>query len=196
MEKVLTVLDSGFWQAIILALVTALITRAFAVRGKLVWSVSHQHVYVMPRLDDHGSFPVQTQQIWFRNSGRQSIEALEIVLNWRPQHFEIWTPRQFEAASLPDGRLVISLPYLSGQEGFTLSMIDTFRDLSIVLNVRWKGGIGTNIPMAPQRIWPMWFNRLAALILLAGLTAILYVILQGVLTFIAHWDQLQAISPS
>lgn len=184
MEWISGVLDSGFWQAILLAIGTSLVARAFTARGKLLWSVSHQHIYSMPRLDDEGRFPVRTQQIWFRNAGRASIEAIEIILNWQPQHFEIWNPRQFSTTTLPDGRLVISLPNLSGQEGFTLSLIDTFNDLPMVLNVRWKGGMGKNIPMMPQRVWPSWFNWISLIVSILGATTVLYVSLQIGLLFV------------
>lgn len=186
MDWIGKILDSGFWQAILLAVLTGFAGRLLAARGKLIWSVSHQHFYAMPRLDGDGSFPVRTQQIWFQNAGRASIEGVEIVLNWRPQHFEIWNPRQFTSSTLPDGRLIISIPNLSGYETFTLSMIDTFKDLPIVLNIRWKDGVGKVIDMTPQRVWPAWALWFWAAIIVVGITTILFGLLQSVLWMMAR----------
>lgn len=183
MDWLTSILDSSFWQAILLAILTGLAGRFLAARGKLIWSVSHQHFYALPRLDADGSFPVRTQQIWFQNAGRSSIQDIEIILNWRPQHFEIWNPRQYATATLPDGRLLITLPNLSGQEAFTLSMIDTFKDLPAVLNIRCNGGPVTNIAMMPQRVWPNWVLMIVAVIMIAGVTAGLFLLLQAVLWF-------------
>lgn len=191
MEWFSQILDSGFWQAILLAVLTGIGGRLLVARGKLIWSVSHQHYYSLPRLDEDGSFPVRTQQIWFQNVGRASIEDIEIILNWRPQHFEIWNPRQHTLSLLPDGRLVISIPNLSGYEAFTLSIIDTFRDLPVVLNVRWKSGLGKQINMFPQRAWPQWVILIGTAAMLIGITAVLYGVLQGVLWVIAEYSAAQ-----
>ncbi|MFT4002885.1 MAG: hypothetical protein QM684_21840 [Rhizobium sp.] len=124
-----------------------------------------------------------TQQIWFQNTGRSSIQDIEIVLNWKPQHFEIWDPRQWDKAVLPDGRFVIKIPSLYRNEFFTISMIDTINDLPAVLNVRWLGGRGKSVTMGPQRIFPLWFNLTLLAFLFSGVVSILYLLLQGVLHY-------------
>lgn len=172
---------SNFGQAALLAVVTALVGRWLTARGRLVWAVSHQHWYRMPRLDQDGTFPVITQQIWFQNVGRAAIDAVEIVLNWRPQHFEIWSPRQFETSTLADGRFVLQIPSLAGQEHFTISMIDTVRELPAVINVRSKAGVARELPMAPQRIWPTWFLVLGWVVLFVGAVTVGYLLLQAII---------------
>ncbi|SIT81902.1 hypothetical protein SAMN05421849_1574 [Pontibaca methylaminivorans] len=185
MEWAIETLNTGLGQALIIAVFTAIAGRLLTARGKLIWSVSHQHQYQMPNLGGDGRFPVLTQQIWFQNSGRASIEDLEIVLNYPPQHFEIWSPRQYTTSNLSDGRLVISIPNLSGHEVFTLSMIDTIRELPYVLNVRWKHGMGKTIQMIPQRVWPPILLWCLAFLMLIGATAVLYAALRGIIWFTA-----------
>ena len=171
---------SNFGQAILLAIVTGLAGRWFTAKGRLVWAVSHQHWYRMPRLDDDGTFPVITQQIWFQNVGRAAIDAVEIVLNLKPQHYEIWSPRHYETTSLPDGRFVLLIPALAGQEYFTISMIDTIKELPAVINVRSKTGVARQLPMAPQRLWPRSIQTaLFGFAFIGGIT-IAYLILKAI----------------
>ncbi|WP_338722368.1 hypothetical protein [Devosia sp. XK-2] len=147
--------SNGLLQAIIIAAISAIIARLVTPKGRLVWSTSHQHYYSMRNLEG-GSFPVRTQQLWFQNVGRAPIEDVELVLNWEPQHFEVWNPRGYSKSKLDDGRLVLTFPYLSANEHFTLSMLDTIGDLPIVLSARSKSGLGKEVIMAPMRVMPKW----------------------------------------
>lgn len=175
------VLTSSIGQAIIIAVVTAVIGQLLTARGKLVWSVSHQHHYNIPRLTDDGTFPVRTQQIWVHNPGRAPVEGIEFILNWKPQHFEIWDPRKFEEDTLPDGRFALQFPSLAGKESLTISMIDTLHQLPMVVGVRWKNGMGREISMGPQQVLPQWVIFLLRVFLFLGVTAALFILLQLIL---------------
>ncbi len=72
--------SNGLLQAVIIAIISAVIARLVTPKGRLVWSTSHQHYYSMRSLEG-GSFPVRTQQLWFQNVGRAPIEDVELVLN-------------------------------------------------------------------------------------------------------------------
>ncbi|WP_395449048.1 hypothetical protein ACHMW7_03835 [Aminobacter sp. UC22_36] len=170
--------SSGIGQALTIAAITAAVGRTLTARGKLAWAVSHQHFYRMPRFRDDGFFPVRTQQIWFQNLGRAPVEGIEIVLNWKPQHYEIWDPRKYEEVIMPDGRFALMVDSLSGRERFTLSMIDTINDLPGIMNVRTKSGEVRNLIMAPQRVWPNRILWLVAALLLIGITTGVYLALQ------------------
>lgn len=181
-EIIKDILQSGAGQALIIAAITGIVAQVLSPRGKLVWAVSHQHHYRMPRLDASGHFPVVTQQVWFQNTGRSTIGDIEIVLNWKPQHFEIWDPREYNNVTLEDGRYILKFPSLNPQEFFTLSMIDTLNDIPAVLNVRWSGGRGVLVAMGPQRIFPRAFELTIVSLLFIGIVSILYFALQ----FIIH----------
>lgn len=183
METAKELLNNSIVQALLIAAVTAICARFWRSKGKLVWSVSHQHFYAMPRIDEKGLFPVRTQQIWVQNVGGLPVEKIEVVLNWKPQHFEVWDPRHFDSVILPDGRLAVTFPTLSNGEFFTISMIDTIQDLPVVLNVRWLGGTAKQIPMGPQRIWPHWWLLSMTSIWFIGIITILYLLLQVVLKY-------------
>ncbi|KAB0459930.1 MULTISPECIES: hypothetical protein [Agrobacterium] len=180
-ELVKSFVSSGVGQALIIALITAIVARIFTPKGKLIWGVSHQHHYRMPNLSNGETFPVVTQQVWFQNTGRSPIQEIEVVLNWKPQHFEIWDPRHWGADFLPDRRFVIKIPSLNSREIFTVSMIDTVNELPAVLSVRWLGGIGKQVEMVPQRQFSTAFNVTVLTILFAGTISIFYFLLQVVL---------------
>lgn len=175
---------SPIGQAIIIAVVTAVIAKILAPRGSLLWAVSHQHFYKMPNIGGDGTFPVVTQQVWFQNTGRLPIEGVEIVLNWKPQHFEIWDPRDWEGGVLPDGRYVIRIKSLNPTEYFTVSMIDTINDLPRIISVRWRGGVGKNVQMGPQRIFPKHINLMILFIMFVGIVSILFIILRLLINYL------------
>ncbi|MBA8845891.1 hypothetical protein FHW02_003978 [Ochrobactrum sp. RH1CCR137] len=180
-QAILEIIQSNAGQALIIAALTAIAGWLLRPRGKLVWSVSHQHYYSVPRVGEEGSFPVRTQQIWIQNLGRKAIEDVEIVLNWKPQHYEIWNPRHYSQGTLPDGRHSIRFPNLSSQEFFTLSILDTFNELPIVVAIRWKEGLGKPIRMSPQLLPSKWALWLFWAMVLIGITTVLYLALQAIL---------------
>jgi hypothetical protein len=177
-----TVLSFNIAQAVIIAILTAIVTRYLQPKGKLVWGFSHQHLYLVPRLDEDGSYPVRTQQIWIQNTGRKSVEEIEFVLNWKPQHLEVWDPRHYTTTILPDGRYSLLFRNLSSSEAFTISILDTFRDLPVIVAVRWKDGIGKQVNMGPQQIPSPRMLWILRALLLIGLTTILFLLLQMALS--------------
>lgn len=180
--------SSGVGQALIIAAITAVAARLFTPKGRLIWGVSHQHHYRMPNLEKGDTFPVVTQQVWFQNTGRSAINDIEIILNWKPQHFEIWDPRNWDAGYTPDKRFLLKIPSLNRGESFTLSMIDTINDLPMVLGVRWHGGEGAKVEMGHQRIFASWITVTLALLMFVGIISILYLTLQLVLYFLATYS--------
>lgn len=182
--------NSNLAQTLLIAAITAVAARLFTARGRLLWSVSHAHLYLVPRIDADGAFPVRTQQIWFENAGRAAIEDVEIILNYPPQHLEIWDPRVFTRENLPDNRVALRFPNLAGREKFTISMIDTFSDLPRVVSVRWKNGTGRFFPMAPQRVWPRRVLYPLLALWLVGVTACVFVALQGILAAVRIYSSL------
>lgn len=178
LELIKIVIFNPIAQAVAIFLLTAWLKNRLEPKGRLVWSVSHQHYYRIPRLDADGSFSVRTQQIWFQNLGRKPIDDIEIVFNWKPQHLEVWDPRQYNILSTPDGRHVLSLPNLSAKEFFTVSIIDTFGEIPEVISVRWKGGIGKSIQMAPTQVLPKFVLLILWLLIMIGFSAVVFTMLR------------------
>ncbi|MFT6649929.1 hypothetical protein [Pseudophaeobacter arcticus] len=183
-DSLISYLSSDFVQAVAVVILTALVGRLFTAKGRLIWSVSHQYHYSMPRIDEKGRFPVRTQQIWIRNYGRAPLEDIEILLNYPPQHLEIWAPREYETKTITDNRLIVKVPNLAGNEFFTISMLDTFGELPAILSVRSKSGLSTFFNMAPQIQFSPWIKYLIWALIIVGAGTILYFIITFLITLL------------
>ncbi len=73
---------------------------------------------------------------------------------------------------------MLTLPYLSAQEHFTLSMLDTIRDLPIVLSARAKSGLGKEVTMAPTRVMPKWITFTLLAFVLFGFGSLVWFAVQ------------------
>jgi hypothetical protein len=120
---------------------------------------------------------VRTRQIWIQNVGRASINKVEVVLNYPPQHYEIWPQRQYNSVTNPVGNLIILVESLAATEYFTISMLDGTKDLPNVTNVRCTEGTAKHVPMGPQRILPRYaVEGGRILIIFGGFSAIYWLI--------------------
>lgn len=164
---------NGLFQALLITLASALVARFLTPRGRLVWSTSHQHHYNIRNVEG-GHFPVRTQQLWFQNVGRAAIEDVEIILNYEPQHFEVWNPRAYTKSKMDDGRLVLTFPYLAAREYFTVSMLDTIGDLPSLLSARSKSGLGKLINMGPQQVFPRWLSLVLWAFIFFGFSSLVW----------------------
>ncbi|WP_113180928.1 hypothetical protein [Agrobacterium cavarae] len=174
---IMQIVSSQFAQAVFLAVFSVVVTQLLSAKGKLRWSVRHAHWYRLPAANSDGSdLSVVTQELWFNNTGRAVVENVEIVLNWKPQHYELWTPRDFSQQVLPDGRLIIRVPSLAAKEWFSLSLIDT-KQLPTIVNVRSRNGEAGEILMLPTRVFSQTINIVAAVMMLTGLATIIYALI-------------------
>ncbi|WP_460231879.1 hypothetical protein [Agrobacterium radiobacter] len=173
-DFIVSLISSQFFQAIVIAILTIWLTQVVAARGKLMWSVRHAHWYRLPSANQDGTeLNIVTQELWFNNAGRAAVEDIEIVLNWTPQHYELWTPREFSQNVLPDGRLIIKVPFLSARDWFSISILDVTR-LPEIVNVRSKNSKTRLIAMEPTRKFPDYVLWMFAVVLIMGLAAIIY----------------------
>jgi hypothetical protein len=170
---------SNIGQSLAIAALIAIATQLLTARGRLAWAVTHQHFYQMPNPAGGASIPVRTQEIWIQNVGRASIENVEITLNYKPQHFEVWSPRKFTEETIANNRLILTFPSLAGREFFRISLIEMRGvDLPLLLSVKWKDGEGRRVNMGPLRIFPKAVNLGFGVLGLVGATTILYGLLQ------------------
>lgn len=172
-EVLNSIVQSDIFRAVAITVLTGLFGRLFTAKGRLLWSVSHAFTYHIRNLES-GNFPVLTQQILVQNFGGAALNDVEIVLNYPPQHYEIWRPRQFETKHTPDGRLAILFPTIAGHETLTINMLDTLRELPIVVDVRSSAGLGREVQMLPVIRLPAWVYGLIWLLIVIGVSALLY----------------------
>ena len=185
---------------IIAAIVTGLLTgvfqwaeRRFAPRGRLIWSVPHQHVFVVPPRPQSpvptppaaspggGPVPaipqplvVRTRDVWIQNFGRATVREIEIVLNWAPEHFEIWPQRDFTRSENPDHKLIIRVNSLGHREFFVISMFGAGGELPAVINVRSADGVAREVGTHVERNWPRWLLLAMLGLMFFGIFSIVY----------------------
>jgi len=182
-ELVKEFFTSNIGQSLAIAAIIAIVTQLLTARGRLAWAVSHHYYYQLANPAGGAAIPVHTQEIWVQNVGRASIDNVEVTLNWKPQHLEIWSPRKYTEDQIANDRIVLTVPRLRGREFFRISMLESRQlpagaQLPDVLAVNWSGGEGRRVAMAPQRIYPKAVNWLGVLLFLVGATAIGYGLLQ------------------
>lgn len=171
---------SEFLQTALIGLVVALVSHWLRPRGRLRWGSAHSHAFLMSS-DQGPGYLLRTQSFWFQNTGKSSLDDVEIILNYPPQHFEIWPARQFERRRLDNGRLLIAIPFLSAHEGITLSMLDARADLPEIVGARARSGPAKEIPMTMQRQWPTWTGCVAIALLALGTATVLRAVILVVL---------------
>jgi hypothetical protein len=162
--------------AALLSLLSWIVLRILTPRARIAWGISHQHAFLLQNLQSQTI--VYTREIWIQNIGRARAEGLEVILNAAPNHFDVWPQRHFAQLTNPNGNLIIKFDDLNRREHVTISMFQPMIQLPLVTNVRWSGGQGMQLPMAPQRVWPNWFIRVLFALLILGAFTILYVIVR------------------
>ncbi len=184
--------------AAMLSIVIAIVGRVISPRGRVKWAVTHQYSFLThpnppSSAPQQPSAPssaapqttqpvlVHTRTIWVQNVGRATVEDIEIIFNYRPHHFEIWPQRQFRETTNPAGNLLISVNGLNPREWITITMLNVGVQLPLVTNVRWKGGVAREAPMAPQEILPRWARGSLGGLVLSGVVFWLYVIVRLIL---------------
>jgi hypothetical protein len=177
MDLVSQILASRLVQTLALTFITVAAAQLALAHGKLRWSLRHLHWYKLPGAAANGdALDVVTQELWFQNTGRAPVEDVEIVFNWKPQHYELWGPRAHSEALLADSRFILRLPSLAAKEFVALSLLDT-RELPAVVNVRSKNSNARQLPIIPVRQFPQWFYLAATLLMLLGLSTAIYLML-------------------
>lgn len=146
-------------------------------RAKVIWSISHQKFFLMKSAEGD-PFRVFTRQLWLQNLGRKTADGVEIALNYAPLHFEISPPIRYSAHENPDQRYIIRFEHLSGREFVIVDFISSNIELPNVASIRWNGGTATPIAMAPQRLWPVAFQRVVLFIMIAGVFCLAYLLVR------------------
>ncbi|MDB5734393.1 MAG: hypothetical protein JWN16_1030 [Alphaproteobacteria bacterium] len=160
--------------AAILSGAGTMLMRLFVGRGKIGWGISHQYVFTLQNTPPSPSLLVYTRQIWVQNIGRSVAEEIEIVFGFKPGHFEIWPQRQFNEIVTPSNSFILKFDNLNPREHFTIMIMQTASDPPMVTNVRWKGGVGRQVVMGPQQLFPRWFTTVLRVLIWFGLFSLFY----------------------
>ncbi|ODR94222.1 hypothetical protein AUC69_03480 [Methyloceanibacter superfactus] len=159
--------------AVLLAALIEIIQRFFAPRGRVRWAVAHEFAYEV-RQTQGQALLIRTRHIWIQNVGRAPVKNLEVVLNYRPEHYEVWPQRAYSEDTNPEKRLVVNVASLAAREFFTIGMISATQELPAVMNVRSSDGMGRPVLMGPTQIQPRWVLEMLRFLLFLGAFSLIY----------------------
>jgi hypothetical protein len=165
--------------SVVLTALLAGIARFLQPSTKLLWGASHGFTFLLPPqgTPPGNPTPLETGTVFIQNMGRKPAENIEVVLNFRPQHFQIWPALNYEAILAAENHFVIKIENLGPREHTTLEMLSANANLPATLRVRSPLGDAKKVPFAPMRVMPTWFNRGVVLLLLFGLLATIYLVI-------------------
>lgn len=175
---------------------TALVTRLFRMKAKLHYSVSHASTLLInePVFDEAGKKladiqAMHTADIIVQNDGLLPAKSVEVTFNWKPRVYNVVPARAFTTETIEMNRFAIRFDSMAPAEQVTIHIMSINQDLPALTVVRAENSVGTQIPLAPMRVWPKWFNAACLGLLAIGLTTVFYWIASGII-------QLAALSPA
>ena len=142
---------------------------------KIIWSEPFQFNYLIrpPGNPPPPQITINTRTVFVQNSGRQSANGVEVILNWKPETHNLWPIIPHETEVMDDQRFVIRVHNLGHREWFRIEMLSA-SDLPQVVRVRSPEGEARQVDMGPMRIYSKWFNIGALVLMVIGLFAIIY----------------------
>jgi hypothetical protein len=153
-----------------LTTVLSLIGRLLLPRSRIVWGVSHGFVFNLQGAA--GPAQIHTRTVFVQNVGRAPAQSIEVHFNYKPEHFQVWPTFNYETATNPENRFTVTINNLSKREYFSIELVSGHM-LPDVLRVRSPAGDAKNVPMAPVQIFAQWIRRVALLLALLGVFAII-----------------------
>lgn len=168
--------------AVFLTAVVGLIARIVQPSARVVWGTSHGFTFSLPIQDAVTSTTtttlVHTGTVFVQNTGRKTAEDIEVVFNYRPQHFQVWPSLNYNTAENPEHHFTIKITTLGPRESTTIELLSVSINLPDPLRVRSPLGEAKRVPIAPMRVWPGWFNRTIFLLLVLGIFGFLYLLVR------------------
>lgn len=183
MEELSILPTSNDGKALLIALFATvfggIILRWFSANSKLSWSYLHGHTYLVPfPANTQAESPptdqlYETQSFYFYNAGRAPAKNIEIIFNFKPQHFELFPVIPYKVSENPDGRTIVSIESLGHKESFNIEQIAA-GTLPTIINVRTESGQAVHkefwfLPKPPK--WHIWLIQGLAFL---GILSLLY----------------------
>lgn len=110
---------------------------------------------------------LRTESITIQNTGRLPAKNLEIVHKSKPDHFQFSTAIPFTEEQNANGEHITKIASLGPKEFVNIQYL-SHTNLPVLLNVRSEHGPAQLIQVHFQRVFPLWFNVLAAAMMLIG----------------------------
>jgi hypothetical protein len=170
--------------SIALVIIGALVSRAMRLRPKLHYSVHHATNLLVdqPLFDQEGKQVsarqlVRTASIVVSNGGLNPAKNAEISFNWKPMILNVLPARSYSDVQSPFDRYSVKFDSMAPGEQVTIDIMSINAELPVLTAVRCDECEGKLINMAPQRVWPSWFNYSASGFFLLGLGTAFYLVI-------------------
>jgi hypothetical protein len=131
--------------------------------------------------DDGQEIIIHTHAVVLRNTGRRPATGVRIHHQTLPS-FSIWPSVVYTTEELPDKTRDILIPTLVPGEEVTISYL-YFPPLTVDrvnAGIKYDQGFATAVPVLLQRQYGNWANRIVGTLMLAGLVAIIYVLIWAI----------------
>ena len=118
---------------------------------------------------------VHTHSVVIRNVGRRAATNVRLSHTHLPD-FNIWPRVQYQLEEVPNSGKDIVIPAVVPNQQLSISYLYfppiTFADVNA--GVKCNEGFATQIPVLLQRQYPDWFNYAAAVLMIVGMTVLIY----------------------
>jgi hypothetical protein len=107
----LQTIKSPEFVSVVLTLAVGAIGAYLSPTARVVWGISHGFTFLVPTQGNQPSGPIRvnTGSVFVQNLGRKTAENIEVILNFQPQHFEVWPVLNYETARTPDGHFIVKI---------------------------------------------------------------------------------------
>jgi hypothetical protein len=154
-------------------------------KARLIWTSPHSFVFLVqePLRNAEGEVinptqRVSTASIKIINTGRDTANKVELVFNWKPQYINLWPVRHYDQKTDQDGRQILIFDNLSPREEIGLEIMCINADLPALLVVRSAECMAQNVSLRWIRFVPSWKINIARFLILAGLSATVYGVIE------------------
>ena len=123
---------------------------------------------------------INTHTVVVRNAGRKPASDVRISHHHLPENFNIHPKVEYSVLNIPDGGAEIVIPTLRYGEEISISYL-YFPPLTFQLingPIRHSEGFAKGIAVLLQRQFPKWVQATVGVLMLAGLIAIVYLLLK------------------
>lgn len=161
----------------ILTIIIALATQIFRRKAKLRWADTYSNHFIIPSQDGK-VISVLVKDVWVQNTGRAVARDIEICLNFKPQHFEIYPHVPYDIHQNADQRFFLVFKKLNPGEYQRISLHNINADLPMTSNVRFDGGQGIPVTTELQVKAPFRLRAFVSFLILMGFFSTIYVVVR------------------
>ena len=121
---------------------------------------------------------LQTDSLTAQNLGRREAGNVEIILDRRPDFFEITPAIQHNEEDLENGHFVLRFPTLGPKEFFTVQLL-SYTQVPRLLNIRSNSGQARSVPVQLYHVFSKPVSILRSVLILVGVGFSIYWLVKG-----------------